>query len=35
MNEDTEELLNMGAQDFLQKPYSLQDVNSKIQKVFS
>ena len=35
MNEDTQELLNMGAQGFLQKPYTLEDINAEISKIFS
>jgi signal transduction histidine kinase len=35
MNEDTEEVLNMGAQGFLQKPYTLEDINAKILEIFS
>ncbi len=35
MNEDTRELLNMGAQGFLQKPYRMEDVNSRIMDIFN
>lgn len=35
MNEDTREVLNMGAQGFLQKPYTMKDVNAKIMKIFN
>ena len=33
MNEDTEELLNMGAQGFLQKPYTMEEVNAKVTEI--
>lgn len=35
MNEDTREILNMGAQGFLQKPYTLEDINAKIMHIFN
>ena len=35
MNEETEEILDMGAQGFLQKPYKMEDINTKIEEMFS
>ena len=35
MNEDTSEVLNMGAQGMLQKPYKLEDVNAKIMEILN
>ena len=35
MNEDTREILNMGAQGILQKPYTLEDVNTKVMEILN
>ncbi|MCL7486940.1 MAG: response regulator [Desulfobulbaceae bacterium] len=35
MDEDTMEILNMGAQGLLQKPYTMKDVNARIMEIFS
>ena len=35
MNEETQEVLGMGAQGFLQKPFRMEEVNAKIMEIFS
>jgi len=35
MNEETREVLDMGAQGMLQKPYKLEDINAKIMEIFT
>jgi len=34
MSEDTREVLNMGAQGFLQKPYRMEDLNTRLMEIF-
>ena len=35
MNEDTRKVLKMGAQNMLQKPHTLEDINTKIMDILN